>query len=165
MWKSFCNSWAWHETFLYKGMIFTFFLWKFYHCTYIVLITERGNYAENLGVMIHTARVSRFFHRPSAILYLAIMFIHRNEILLIQLLTEYFRTGQKLTTKYINFQLLLEASWKYKSKWRKVQTYISILFSLFPKTGIKAIMFHFHCFLPQNGLYAIDIISWGPYIQ
>jgi len=97
-------------------MIFTSLSLKDYHQTYIVLITEKGDCSEKLGVMIHTAKISRYFHMPSAALNLAIMFIYRNSILLIQLLSQYFRTGQKLTTKYTNFQLILEASWKYKSK-------------------------------------------------
>lgn len=48
--------------------------------TYTLLSLLKPEYAENFVVMIHTARVSRYFYRTPVILFLAIMLIDRNEL-------------------------------------------------------------------------------------
>jgi len=58
--------------------------------THTLFSLLKPEYAENFGVMIHTARISRYFYRAAVILYLAIMFIDRNE--LVHVLIKYIKT-------------------------------------------------------------------------
>lgn len=58
--------------------------------THTLFSLLKPEYAENFGMMIHTARISRYFYRTPVILYLAIMLIDINE--LIHVMIKYFKT-------------------------------------------------------------------------